>query len=159
MYMGMLIVLMLVLPMASIALEVFVDHHVVLNVALAGKWFVFWAVGARLFIAGLRQIVQPRYTAETILGVKDPDATLIVRELGFANTAIGSAGLGSIYLAGWILPVAVIGSIFYGLAGINHVTHRSRNTLQTVAMTSDFFAATVLLVFCVVTTSKWLTQM
>jgi hypothetical protein len=154
MYMGMLIVLMLVLPMASIALELFVHNHVVLNVALAGKWFVFWAVGARLFIAGLRQIVQPRYTAETILGVKDPDATLIVRELGFANTAIGSAALGSIYLASWILPLAVIGAIFYGLAGANHVTHRSRNTLQDVAMTSDFFAATVLLVFCVVTTSK-----
>ena len=71
-----------------------------------GQLHVFWAVGVRLFIAGLRQIVQPRYTAETILGVKDPDATLIVRELGFANTAIGSAGLGSIYLAGWVLPVA-----------------------------------------------------
>lgn len=109
-----------------------------------------------MFIAGIRQIVQPRYTAENILGVTDPDATIIVRELGFANTAIGSAGLGSILLAGWVLPVAVIGAIFYGLAGMNHVTHRSRNTLQNVAMTSDFFASTVLLVFCGVTTAKWL---
>ena len=157
MYFGMVIASMLILPMASIALEAFVQHHGALDVAIVGKWFVFWAVGMRLFIAGLRQIVQPRYTAETILGVKDPDATLIVRELGFANTAIGSAGLGSIYLAGWVLPVAVIGAIFYALAGINHVTHRSRNTLQNVAMTSDFFAATVLLIFCVFTTAKWLT--
>jgi hypothetical protein len=155
MYFGMVIASMLILPMASIALEAFV--HGALDIAIVGKWFVFWAVGVRLFIAGLRQIVQPRYTAETILGVKDPDATLIVRELGFANTAIGSAGLGSIYLAGWVLPVAVIGAIFYALAGINHVTHRSRNTLQNVAMTSDFFAATVLLIFCVFTTAKWLT--
>ena len=157
MYIGMLVVLILIFPMASIALEVFVRNHGVLDVAIVGKWFVFWAVGMRLFIAGLRQIVQPRYTAETILGVKDPDATLIVRELGFANTAIGSAGLGSIYLAGWVLPVAVIGAIFYALAGINHVTHRSKNTLQNVAMTSDFFAATVLLIFCVFTTANWLT--
>ena len=157
MYIGMLIVLMLIFPMASIALEVFVRNQGVLNVAIVGKWFVFWAVGMRLLIAGLRQIVQPRYTAETILGVKDPDAMLIVRELGFANTAIGSAGLGSIYLASWVLPVAVIGAIFYALAGINHVTHRSKNTLQNVAMTSDFFAATVLLIFCVFTTAKWLT--
>ena len=82
---------------------------------------------------------------------------LIVRELGFANTAIGSAGLGSLYFAGWVLPVAVIGAIFYGLAGINHLTHRSRNTLQNVAMTSDFFAAAVLLIFCLVTTAKWWT--
>jgi hypothetical protein len=157
MYIGMLIVLMLIFPMASIALEVFVHNHGVFDVAIVGKWFVFWAVGMRLLTAGLRQIVQPRYTAETILGVKDPDAMLIVRELGFANTAIGSAGLGSLYLAGWVLPVAVIGAIFYGLAGINHVTHRSRNTLQNVAMTSDFFAAVVLLIFCLVTTAKWWT--
>lgn len=155
MYIGMLIVLMLIFPIASITSEVFMGNHGVLDVAIVGKWFVFWAVGVRLFIAGLRQIVQPRYTAETILGVKDPDATLIVRELGFANTAIGTAGLGSLYLAGWNLPVAVIGAIFYGLAGINHVTHRSRTTLQTVAMSSDFFAATVLLVFCVVATATW----
>jgi len=153
----MLVVLILIFPMASIALEVFVHNHGVLDVAIVGKWFVFWAVGVRLFIAGIRQIVQPRYTAETILGVKDPDAMLIVRELGFANTAIGSAGLGSIYLASWVLPVAVIGAIFYALAGINHVTHRSKNTLQNVAMTSDFFAATVLLIFCVFTTANWLT--
>jgi len=134
MYIGMLIVLMLIFPMASIALEVFVHNHGVLDVAIVGKWFVFWAVGMRLLIAGLRQIVQPRYTAETIL-----------------------AGLGSLYLAGWVLPVAVIGAIFYGLAGINHVTHRSRNPLQNVAMTSDFFAAVVLLIFCLVTTAKWWT--
>jgi hypothetical protein len=108
MYIGMLIVSMLIFPMASIALEVFFHSHGVLDVAIVGKWFVFWAVGVRLLIAGLRQIVQPRYTAETILGVKDPDAMLIVRELGFANTAIGSAGLGSLYLAGWVLPAAVL---------------------------------------------------
>jgi len=119
MYIGMLIVSMLIFPMASIALEVFFHSHGVLDVAIVGKWCVVWAVGMRLLIAGLRQIMQPRYTAETILGVKDPDAMLIVRELGFANTSIGSAGLGSLYLAGWVLPVAVIGAILYGLAGIN----------------------------------------
>ncbi len=151
MYIGMLVVLMLILPVASIALEAIVHNHGVLNEVMVGKWFVFWAVGVRLFIAGLRQIVQPRYTAETILGVKGPDAILIVRELGFANTAIGSAGLGSLYLGGWVFPVAVIGAIFYGLAGINHATHRSRNTLQNVAMTSDFFAAAVLLIFSLAT--------
>jgi hypothetical protein len=154
MYIGMLIVLMLIFPMASITLEVFFHNHGVLDVAIVGRWFVFWAVGVRLFIAGLRQIVQPRYTGETILGVKDPDAMLIVRELGFANTAIGSAGLGSLYLSGWVLPVALIGAIFYGLAGINHLTHRSRKALQNAAMTSDFFAAAVLLIFCLVTTAN-----
>ncbi len=107
-----------------------------LDVTIVGKWFVFWAVGVRLQIARLRQIVQPRYTAETILGVKSPDATLMVREPGFANTAIDSAALGSIILAGWTLPLAVIGAIFYGLAGIHHMMHKQRNKLQHAAMAS-----------------------
>jgi hypothetical protein len=97
----MLIALMLIFQMASTMLEAFIRPHDMFEIAIAGKWFVFWAVGMRLFIAGLRQIFQPRYTADTILGVKDPDAMLIVRELGFANTAIGSAGLGSLFVAAW----------------------------------------------------------
>jgi hypothetical protein len=112
MYIAMLVSLMLILPTASIAIEVFLHHHAALNVATIGGWFVFWAVGVRLLIAGLRQIVQPRYTAETILGVKGLDAALIVRELGFANTAIGSVGVASVFLANWTAPLAVIGVIF-----------------------------------------------
>jgi hypothetical protein len=156
MYIAMVLVLMLVFPVASIALEVLMHSHGVLDIAIVGKWFVFWAVGVRLLSAGLRQIVQPRYTAETILGVKDPDAVSIVRELGFANTAIGSAALASIFLAAWTLPLAVIGAIFYALAGINHVTHKQRSKLQNAAMISDFFAAAMLLTICFAAKPTWL---
>jgi len=148
MYVATVIGLMLIFPLLSIVFESFVQHHGALEAHVVGKWFVFWAVGVRLLIAGLRQIVQPRYTAETILGIKDPDAMLIVRELGFANTAIGSVALCSVFISGWILPMAILGAIFYGLAGMNHVTHRPRNTLQSVAMTSDLCAAAVLLTIC-----------
>jgi len=149
MYIAMVIGLMLIFPMASVALEAFMHSPCLLNVAIVGKWFVFWAVGARLLIAGLRQIVQPRYTTEYILGVKGPDAILIVRELGFANTAIGSAGLVSVFLPAWNLPLAVIGAIFYGLAGGNHLAHKHRTRLQNAAMISDLFAAAMLLTICV----------
>jgi hypothetical protein len=148
MYIPAIIGLMLIFPIASIVFEVLMQNHGVLDASIVGKWFVFWAVGVRLLLAGLRQIARPCYTAETIFGIKDPDALFIVRELGFANAAIGVAGVTSAFLAGWIFPVAVIGTIFYGLAGINHATHRSRNTLQNVAMISDLFAAAVLLTFC-----------
>jgi hypothetical protein len=153
-YIAMVFGLMLILPIASILFELFLRDYGVLNALLVGKWFVFWAVGVRLLMAGLRQIVQPRYTAENILGLKDPDATLVVRELGFANTAIGSAGLGSLFFPAWILPVAIIGAIFYGLAGINHLAHGHRNRLQNVAMTSDVFAASVLVTICLVITLR-----
>jgi hypothetical protein len=156
MYIAMLMGLMLIFPITSIALESFMHGHGVLDVAIAGKWFVFWGVGVRLLIAGLRQIVQPRYTAETILGVKNSDALLIVRELGFANTAIGTAGLGGVLLADWTLPLAAIGAIFYSLAGINHMMHKQRNKLQDAAMISDLFAAAVLLTICFATKPTWL---
>ena len=149
MYIAMVITLMLILPIVSIALEFFARGPGAFDVAIIDKWFVFWAVGVRLFIAGVRQIVQPRYTAETILGVKSPDAMLIVRELGIANTAIGSAGLGSLFFSGWTLPLAVVGATFYGLAGINHFMHKGRNKLQNAAMTSDFFASAILLTILV----------
>jgi hypothetical protein len=154
MYIATVIGLMLVLPMASIAFGLFLQHHRVLDAQLVGKWFVFWAVGVRLLVAGIRQIVQPLYTSETILGLKGPDAMLIVRELGIANTAIGAAGLASIFFSGWIWPMAIIGTIFYGLAGINHVTQKHRSTFQIVAMASDLFAATVLVAICLAMTAR-----
>ncbi len=155
MYVAMLVGLMLVFPLTSIAVEAFTHAHGALSIAMVGKWFVFWVVGVRLLIAGLRQIAQPRYTAETILGVKDPDARLIVRELGFANTAIGSAGVISLFLVGWTAPLAVVGAIFYGLAGINHVAHQKRSKIQNAAMTSDFYAAAVLLTLCFASGQDW----
>jgi hypothetical protein len=148
MYVLIVATLMFAFPVTSILIESVLRDHGHLESVVAGKWFVFWAVGVRLFLAGLRQIIQPRYTAESILGIKDAGATLVVRELGFANTAIGSIGMASILFPAWVLPTGIVGTIFYGLAGINHVTHKHRNNLENVAMMSDLFVAAVLLVFC-----------
>jgi hypothetical protein len=148
MYVASVVALMLVLPLASIGIQIVSGGSGMLTASLVAKWFVFWMVGVRLLLAGLRQIAQPRYTAEQILGIKDPDATLIVRELGFANTAIGSIGAASLFFRGWEFPIALIGTIFYALAGVNHLTDKHRNKLQSVAMASDLFAAAVLLMLC-----------
>jgi uncharacterized protein DUF6790 len=135
---------MLVFPVASIGLQAVLAEHGVVSMLLVSRWFVFWAVGVRLLLAGLRQIVQPRYTAEKILGITGQDSLLLVRELGFANVAMGSAGVLSLWYPQWVLPMSIIGSIFYGLAGINHAMDTHRNALQMVAMVSDLFAAAVL---------------
>lgn len=139
--------LMLVFPLLSIAIDVSAGHAP-LGMALVGKWYVFWAVGLRLLLAGIRQILQPRYTAETILGIKGDDALLLVRELGFGNLAIGVVGTLSLFFAGWALPAALVGGLFYGLAGVNHALQAHRNAKENVAMVSDLFAAVVLLGFC-----------
>jgi hypothetical protein len=41
----------------------------------------------------------------------------------------------------------MVGMLFYGLAGINHLTHKERNFNENIAMTSDIFTACVMLSF------------
>lgn len=149
MYVAVVYALMLVFPLLSIIVELLVSDHgpVSMNLimALIGKWLVFWAVGVRLVLAGLRQISQPSYTAGKLLGIKDPASHMLVRELGFANTSIGIIGIFSLFATSWTVPAAVAGCIFYWLAGVNHVLRGHRNKLENVAMTSDLLAGAVLL--------------
>jgi hypothetical protein len=152
MYVPMVIALMLVLPLISIVAQLMLADHSALaaasNLAIVAKWYVFWAVGVRLSLAGLRQIFQPRYTAETILGLKGSESLFFVRELGFANISMGSIALISLFAPSWVKPAALVGALYYGLAGIYHCFHRNRNKLENVALVSDLFAAVVLATCC-----------
>jgi hypothetical protein len=144
MYLAVVVLLMLVVPAGCAAGEVLVSHAP-LTLILVGKWFVVWSVGARLTLAGLRQIVQPRYTAQVILSLESEESLVLVRELGFANLAIGLVGIGSAFFASWRSAAALAGGVFYGLAGANHAFRAHRGTLESVAMVSDLWAAAVLL--------------
>jgi hypothetical protein len=73
----------------------------------------------------------------------------VVRELGFANTALGVVGVGSIFAPAWVPPATIAGTIFYGLAGINHLRHQPRNSHQNFAMVTDLIIALILLGCCV----------
>jgi len=143
MYYAVVAALMFILPLSSIALEACRLPHMTLPI-LAIKWFGFWAVGVRLVLAGLRQIIQPAYTANVILGVKTEESLVLVRELGFANLAIGCVALTSLVLPSWRMPAAAAGCVFYLLAGINHALQSHRNRLEHVAMGSDLFVGIVL---------------
>jgi hypothetical protein len=59
MYFASIVLLMLVLPLTSIGIQSLIGGSGVLTAALVAKWFIFWMVGARLLVAGLRQIAQP----------------------------------------------------------------------------------------------------
>ena len=148
MYVSMVMALMFLFPLVSIAAQIVLMDHAALTAAAAlgiiAKWYVFWAVGVRLSLAGIRQIVQPRYTAQTILGLTGSDSLILVRELGIANAAIGATGLGTLIASSWVTPLAMLGAIFYGLAGINHCFHKNRNRLQNLALVSDLFAGLIL---------------
>ncbi len=102
-------------------------------------------MGWRLLLAGIRQVVQPAYTARAILGLKNEESHLLVRELGFANVAMGPLGVASLAQPGWRVSAALTGGLFYAFAGAHHVLRAHRNRLGNVAMLSDLFVAAVLL--------------
>lgn len=113
---------------------------------LVGRWFVFWGVGVRLTLAGARQLLQPEFTAKQIFRMTGDEALPVVRELGAANLALGATGLLALAAPGFVLPVAIAATIFFGVAGVRHVLQPERSRNETVAMASDLFIALMLAV-------------
>jgi hypothetical protein len=144
MYLGVIFMTMFVAPLLSIALDLWSGGSSLIE--LVGKWFVFWAVGMRLGLAGLRQVVQPRFTAE-IFKINDEKVWPVVRELGIANLALAVVGFASIAKSTFVLPVAIIAAIFYGGAALQHIRARNRTTNETIAMASDLFAFVILAIY------------
>jgi hypothetical protein len=142
-YLITVILLMAVFPIASIGAEHFCFHRSIPPMFLIGKWFVFWSAGVRLLLAGLRQFLQPRFTAEQIFHIGSDDVLPIVRELGVANFATGVAGIASLARPSFVLPVAIIAAVFYGVAGIRHAAERGKSGNENIAMISDLFVSLV----------------
>jgi hypothetical protein len=147
MYFVVVILLLFVFPMASVIAEATLSSNGASIIFLVGKWFAFWAVGVRLFIAGLRQVIQPGFTAKEIFGIQDTASFAIVREVGFANLSMGLLGICSVVRQGWIVPAALVGGLYYGLAGAGHIFHKNKNAKEYTAMISDGFVFVLLAVF------------
>jgi hypothetical protein len=154
MYFIMVALLLLVFPVSSITAEAILTDHAVSTIGLVGKWFAFWAVGIRLFIAGVRQVLQPRFTAEEIFGIRDQASFAIVRELGFANLSMGTLGIWSLIQSGWTVPAALVGGLYYGFAGAGHIFRKGKNAKEMVAMISDAFVFVVLAAFLVIVSRR-----
>jgi len=155
MHLIIVVLTMLVLPAASVAIERWTGGATANLWQLIGKWFVFWGVGVRLLIAGVRQVVKPELTATGIFGVTDKAAFPLAQELGFWNVTIGLISIASIRRPEWVAPMAIAGTLFYAMAGALHVTNREREFSENVAMVSDLGMAALLLAFLAVTLPVW----
>jgi hypothetical protein len=149
MYLLTIILLMFIFPFASVLLEMLLFKTATGIIFLIGKWFVFWAVGIRLLVSGLRQSTNPKFTAEQIFGIKNNEPLVIVQELGFANLSIGILATCVIFNNSWVVPSAIVGGLFYGFAGVKHLTRRDRNLFENSAMISDLLIFTVLLIYLI----------
>jgi hypothetical protein len=149
MYLVSVIVLLILAPAVSVIAEFVAAAAPPDLIGVVGKWVTFWAVGVRLFIAGVKQTAQPSFTARDIFQIDDPSALGLVREIGFGNLAMGALGLASFLKPEWLVPAAIVGGLYYGLAGLGHLFKGRRNAKENVAMLTDFLAFVVLAIFVV----------
>lgn len=144
MYLLMVVGLMLVAPVASIICEhIAVDGTELLS--LAAKWSVFWAVGVRLLVAGLRQVTKPSFTARDIFKIADPAAEKLVTEIGFGNLVMGTVAVLTLAFPNWLVPAGLTGSLYLVLAGLKHMANKERNQNENVAMISDLIVGGLVL--------------
>ena len=64
----------LVLPVSFICGELLLTNTDIQTSIL--KWFVFYAVGMRLLTAGIKQAIEPEFTAKEIFGITDSDCVI-----------------------------------------------------------------------------------
>jgi len=134
----------LILPSLSVFVEFFVNKPESISVALAGKWFIFYAVGVRLTMAGMVQVIKPSFTAKEIFHIESESAFPVVRELGFANICFGLIGLISLFLPQWRIVSAFGSGLYYGIAALNHIIKKPAGANEMVALVSDVFVFLVL---------------
>ena len=145
MYLVIILGLTVVLPTASILLELaFSDAGS--GLLTVGRWFVFWGVGVRLLLGGLRQVMQPSFTAATIFKIQDPAAEKLVTEIGFGNVSMGLVAALSLFLPSWLVPSGLAGGLYLGLAGLKHIANRTRTREEDIAMVTDLLVAGIVAV-------------
>lgn len=135
-----------IIPLAGFLTEHFVNGTV-LTFGLLGKWFIFSAVGLRLFIAGIMQSLNPAFTAKQIFHIDSPQVFPIVRELGFANICFGMTGIIALFKPEWRIVSAFASSIYYGLAGAQHLVKKPVGVNEAFALWTDLLIFGVLLAY------------
>ena len=130
------LVVMLILPVASVVTEC-IKHTSIFGWPLIGKWFVFWAIGVRLLTAGIRQVAKPSFTAREIFHISNEESFVIVKELGYANICMGAIGILSIFSSACCLLAAFGGGLYFGLAGLQHMIKKPVSANERIALVSD----------------------
>lgn len=137
-------------PITGIVADIFILKSQISIFNLMLKWFVFSGVGLRLLSAGLKQAINPSFTASEIFKVKDKNSFPIVREIGFANISLGVAGVMSFFFSGFRLASSVSGGLYFGLAGCLHLFSKKRSKDEVFAMFSDYFIFFVLITLIII---------
>ena len=140
--------LLFFLPIASFITESIIEK-IPMSIGLFLKWFIFWAAGIRLFTAGIKQASNPEFTATKIFRLLKPETYVIIRELGFANIALGVMGILSLLNDSWRILAAVSCSIFFGLAALQHSLRETFGDNELTATLYDALVCIVLVLYLI----------
>ncbi len=131
-------------------LAFFTEHlvsHTPLSFDLLSKWFIFSAVGLRLFFAGIKQVKNPEFTAKQIFHLDNSDSYPILRELGFANICFGLVAIVSLFKPDWRVVSAFASGLYYGIAGVQHGLKQTSGINEKFALWTDLIIFLFLLIY------------
>jgi hypothetical protein len=143
-------VLTFIFPIIAFIIEHLINNTT-LTFALFGKWFIFSAVGLRLFLAGIRQTTKPSFTAKEIFHINNPDSFPIILELGFANLCFGLVGIVSLFKPEWRVVSAFASGLYYAFAGLMHLIKKPAGINEKFALWTDLIIFIILLVYFIQT--------
>ena len=144
------IIFFVVLPIVGVIADVLILKSEINIFSLMFKWFVFSGVGLRLLSAGLKQLINPSFTAKEIFKVNEENSFPIVREIGLANISFGFIGVLSFFLPQFRLAAATSGGLYFGLTGCLHLFNKRKSRDEVFAMISDYFIFFVLVILAVI---------
>jgi hypothetical protein len=76
---------------------------------------------------------------------------VVIRELGFANISMGAMGILSVINNDWRILAAMVGGLFLGLAGIQHLFKKPDSRNEVVAMIYDLSVLVVIFLYLIFT--------
>ena len=139
-------ILTFIIPIIGLTVEHCLDDTQLLY-EIFFKWFIFSAVGLRLFLAGIKQVKNPAFTAKHIFHIDSPECFPILSELGFANICFGLIGIISIYKSEWRMVSAFASGLYYGIAGAQHAFKKNSGINEKFALWTDIIIFAFLLIY------------
>jgi len=139
------------LPVISFFIESLIIQKPSAVFFLFGKWFIFYAVGFRLLLAGIRQTTNPAFTAKEIFHFEGNESFPVVRELGFANLCFGLIGILSLFLPEWRIVSAFGSGLYYIITAVSHFIKKPAGFNEKFAMVTSVFIFLLLLVYVIMT--------
>ena len=146
-YLISVLLLIFIIPTVGFLTEHFLQNTL-LTFDLFAKWFIFSAVGLRLLIAGIRQAINPGFTAKEIFHIEKADSCFpIVRELGFANICFGLVGIISLFKPEWRVVCAFASGLYFALAALLHIIRKQVGINKSFALWTNLIIFGVLLTY------------